>query len=289
MDLRLAPQRAQHSEPMPESSHAIRDVRSYYGLISIVLMGLSMLGGFVHYSVQKPEHVSRCTLLLDDVGKHHLLNDPENTDWLQQELAALTMDPVRELTLQLMGVPSEELYGVTWEILPYGDVIVTVRAATATLCGEYLGAAVKVRRDIRRNERLAKDAAQSEALMEDMIVISPEPGQYERARNASRQVRRLSEKDPTGQSADRYLEHFSRADPIAARVLTDMFARNSDMGYYKYGEVSELHFTREFWKSMVYGFWSGLALISMLLVLIDSLRKPVIPLAEAEEISEEHQ
>jgi hypothetical protein len=188
-------------------------------------------------------------------------------------------------------VPSDQLYDVAYEILPYGDIIVTLRGATETLCGEYLQVAVKVRRDIRRNERLAADAAKSELLMEDMIVVAPEPQQYERARDAAQEVRRLSEKDPTGQSADRYLEHFTRADPKAARVLTDMFAQNNDMGYYKFGEVMELHFAREFWKSMVYGFWVGLALISLVLVLIDSLRKPVIPLAETEkeEISQKHQ
>ena len=274
------------AQPQP-----IRDIRSYYGVISIVLMGLSMMGGLVHFSLQKPEHVSRCTLILDDEGKHHLLNDPDNTDWLEQELAALTLDPVQRVSLELMDTDPDQLHGVSWEILPYGDIIVTIRGANENICGEYLRVAVKVRRDIRRNERLAADAAKSEALMEDMIVVAPEPGQYERARNAAKQVRRLSEKDPTGQSADRYLVHFTKADPIAARVLTDMFAQNNDMGYYRYGEVMELHFTREFWKSMIYGFWVGLALISLLLVAIDSLRRPVIPLAEteAEEISEKHQ
>jgi hypothetical protein len=272
---------------MSDSPAPIRDIRSYYGVISLVLMGLSMLGGLVHYSLQKPEYVARCTLHLDDVGKHHVLNDPNNTEWLQQELAALTQAPVREHSLKLMDAASEQIHDVSWEILPYGDIIVTVRGADELVTGEYLKVAVKARRDIRRNERLAADAAKSEALMTDMIVIAPEPGQYERARKAAREVRKLSEKDPTGRSADHYLENFTRADPVAARVLTDMFAQDTDMNYYRYGDVTELHYTRELWKSMVYGFWVGLALISLILVVIDSLRKPVIPLQE--EISESDQ
>lgn len=273
---------------MRRSPHAIRDIRSYYGIICVVLMGLSMLGGFVHYSLQKPEYVARCRILLDDISKHHLLTDPDNTEWLHQELGALADGKVREHTLTLMDASDPQLHEVSWEILkPYGDIIFTVRAKDPMLCGEYLKNAIKVRRDIRRNERLAAAAVQGEALMDDMIVVAEEPSQYERARDAARKIAILCKKDPTGRSADRFLEAFAKKDPFAAEVLKGMFEGDTDMNYYRFGDVQELHYTREMWKSMVYGFWVGLGLIFLVLVPIDSLRKPVIPIAEESDPVEE--